>query len=216
MAKFEFVKIADGSVLDYSTPSVVCEKTVIAKVKVPLWTGVGERIPLAELANAGLQLRYVPDQSAARVEYEKITKLYNADSVFPTRVTELKAFYDELGVAYTATTEMIEEALNVKFPDDVEAKTTYYARFNAALLNVKINYQAASRAAGEDFVDDFTVYRDFPALVKWLPGTYEESEIPAVRHEEIITTPEREQEAKDEMAHDAELAEQAAQAAQEQ
>ena len=71
---------------------------------------------------------------------------------------------------------------------------------------VMVNYQAAERIiaaqSGSEFeaVDDYTMWTSTAALVQWLPGTYEEKDIPARRESEIIASSEREAEIREEMA----------------
>ena len=85
--------------------------------------------------------------------------------------------------------------------NSVRRKFYEQKEFNSLLdKGVKLNYQAGMRLycgyEDEDYdpVDDFIMWTDFPLLVKWLPGTYEENEIPVRLEPEIITTAEREAE----------------------
>jgi hypothetical protein len=212
MAEFKFVK-ADGSVLDYSTGYVVVEKMVPTKVRVPLFDANGVRLSVEDLAEkAGLKLKYIPHQTAEYLAFAKIQFMYGAVPEFAGRVAEFKAMYDFLGIAYDAKTEDVEEALVAKF-ENAEERADYYAKFQTALLNVKINYQAGNRALyeyevpvveGEAFdpVDDFIVWSEFPVLVKWLPGNYDEAEIPVKREEEIVADSAREAAIREELANE--------------
>ena len=197
--KFEFIK-QDGSTLDFSTKTVTVEKVITATVKVPLWSGIGKHIPFDKLAEIGLSIKYTPDQTQERLNYEKVTFMYNHIPEFATRVQELKAKYDQLGVPYNCTVADISAALMQKF-DNNDDRATFLAEFNSLLdKGVKLNYQAGMRLycgyEDEDYdpVDDFVMWTDFPMLVQWLPGTYEEKDIPAKLEPEIITTAEREAE----------------------
>lgn len=216
MSELKFVKKSDGSLLPYSTAFVDNERTVVQTVRTPLWSGVGQRISLAEVQAAGLDVKYIPTQTPAYIGYTKVIYMYAAVPEFAERVTELKEMYDFLGISYDAKTEAVDEALVAKF-SDVNARTEYYGRLSTALLNVKINFQAANRAYYEynnpgvgteegevalDPVDDYINWVEFPTLVQWLPGTYTDADIPVKREEEIINTAEREAEIIAEMAAD--------------
>lgn len=197
--KFEFVK-QDGSILDFSTKTITVEKVITAEVKVPLWSGVGRHIPFDKLAEVGLSIKYTPDQTPERLAFEKITFMYQNIPEFSTRVSELKAKYDELEVAYNCTVDDIATAIKAKFAN-VDDQATFLAEFNSLLdKGVKLNYQAGMRMycgymdEELDPVDDFVMWTDFPLLVKWLPGTYEQNEIPVRLEPEVITTAEREAE----------------------
>lgn len=197
--KFEFIK-NDGSTLDFSTKSITVEKVITATVNVPLWSGIGKHIPFDKLSEIGLSIKYTPDQTPERLAFEKISFMYQNVPEFSTRVAELKAKYDELGVSYNCTIEDIATALREKF-ENVDEQATFLAEFNSLLdKGVKLNYQAGMRLycgymdKELDPVDDFIMWTDFPLLVKWLPGTYEEKDIPQRLEPEIITTAERESE----------------------
>lgn len=204
MAKFAFVK--DGKEFDYGTQSITVKEMVELELQKALWRRDG-RLSVEELAELGVQIKYTPDQSAERIAFEHISALYAAVPVFATRVAEWKAMYDELGITPDASVADITEAEETKFGDDSAARGDFHDRFMGKRTEVMVNYQAAERAYCEasgreyDVVDDYTTWTDFPSLVKWLPGTYQESEIPARREVEIIASSEREEELK---ARDAE------------
>lgn len=212
MAEFKFVK-ADGSVLPYSTGYVVVEKQVTTKVRVPLFDAKGNRLSVEDLASkAGLQLKYIPHQTEEYIAFSKIQFMYTAVPEFAARVVEFKEMYDFLGIAYDAKTEDVEAALLAKF-DNADERSEYYAKFQTALLNVKINYQAGNRALYEyeydavegemfDPVDDFIVWSELPTLIKWLPGTYEADAVPVKREEEIIADSAREAAIREELANE--------------
>jgi len=201
MGKLQFLK-SDGTVLDYSTPSIDIIKNIPTTVKVSLWESVGKRIALDKVKELGLEVQYIPDQTKERKDYEMITFMYTNIVEFPIRVAELKEKYDFLGVSYDCTVEDIATAIKTKF-ESIDEQATFLAEFNSLLdKGVKLNYQAGIRlyrgyTDDEDVdpvVDDFIVWIDFPKLVKWLPGTYTESEIPRHRDVEIIANAEREAE----------------------
>lgn len=201
MSEFKFVK-TDGTELPISTGYVVIQKPVLTNVRVPLYNADGTRVSVEQLsAEANLQLKYIPHQTQAYINFAKTSFMYNAVPEFVTRVQELKDMYDFLEIGYDAKTEDVETALRAKFT----VSTEYYAVFQAALQNVKINYQAANRAFYEynngdiidadaefDPVDDFIVWLEFPMLVQWLPGSYNEADIPAKREVEIVADSTRE------------------------
>lgn len=195
--KFEFVK-QDGSILDFSTRYIETQKQITVNVKVPLWETAGVHIDFEKLAELGLSVKYTPDKSQARIQYQKITFMYNNIPEFATRVQQLKAKYDELQVAYNCTTDDIATAIKTKFADSTQ-QATFLAEFNALLdKGVKLNYQAGMRLYYEyftgqqvEYVDDFVMWTDFPVLIQWLPGTYQQKDIPANPQPEIVTTFER-------------------------
>ena len=198
--KFEFIK-QDGTSLDFSTRYIETQKQITVKVKVPLWKTAGVHIDFQELAELGLSLKYTPDKTQERIQYEKITFMYNNIPEFPTRVEQLKAKYDQLQVAYNCTADDIATAIRTKFADPTQ-QAAFLAEFNALLdKGVKLNYQAGMRMYYQynydqqiEYVDDFIMWTDFPILVKWLPGTYQEKDIPANPQPEIINSFERQHE----------------------
>lgn len=206
MANFMFVK--DGKDMDYGTQSISVKEMVELEVLKPLWRRNG-RLTVEELANLGIQLKYLPDQTPERLAFEHISALYAAVPVFATRVAEWKAMYDELGIEPSASVADIAAAEEAKFGEDSAARGDFHDRFMGKRTEVMVNYQAAERAycnamdESFDVVDDFTTWTDFPTLVKWLPGTYEEKDIPARREVEIVASSEREDEIKAQLAADA-------------
>lgn len=199
MAKFTFVKDADNTEIPYATKSVDIQEQIVVTTKKSLWNKGGIRLSLEQLKALGLSLKFYPTQSEARRTYEHVTALFSAVPEFATRVAEWKAMYDTLEVAYTAKTEDISAALTAKFTDESD-RATFLSNFNAAQLNVRINYQAAERivcasnGTSYDPVDDLKVWQNFPSLVAWIPGTFEESAIPAEQPTEIVSSAEREAE----------------------
>lgn len=212
MSEFKFVK-EDGTELPYTTGYVVVQKPVLTNQRIALYGADGTRISVESLlAEAGLKLKYIPHQSQAYIDFMSVSFMYNAIPEFITRVQELRTMYDFLQIPYDAKTEDVETALNKAFTD-INERTEYYASFQAALQNVKINYQAGNRAlyeynngeiieADAEFnpVDDFIVWLNFPILVKWLPGNYSQYDIPAKRESEIVADSLREEAIKAELA----------------
>ena len=189
MSKYVFVK--DGEEFDYATASIPVTETIQVTVRKPLWRSNG-RLSISELAALGVQVKCIPSQTPERMQFEHITALYSAVSEFATRVAEWKAMYDELGIEPSATVEQIAAAEEAKFANDETARGQFHDRFMGKRTEVMVNYQAAERIYCQmthgDFTgcDDYTMWTDFPTLVKWLPGTYQESEIPAYKEPEII------------------------------
>ena len=204
MSKFVFLK--DGAELDFSTQNIEVEETVTIKVKKSLWDGVGKHKSFEELAKLGIQIRHIPTQTPARIEFERISKLYAVVAEFATRVAEWKAMFDELGIGYDATVAEIETAELAKFGENNLARGDFHDRFMGKRTEVMVNYQAAERVVSgmneEEFspVDDYTMWTNTSALVKWLPGTYQESDIPARREEVIVESEEQEASLKEEDA----------------
>ena len=209
----EFVFVRNGVELPYSTPSITVQEQVTVDVQKALWKSLTERLTVEELNALGIDLKFKPSQTEARIMFEKAAFMYQAIPEFATRVQEMKAMYDFLEIAYDAKTEDVEAALRSKF-ENADDRAEYYAQFQGALQNVKINYQAGNRALYEydnpiigedeafDPVDDFIVWMHLPILIKWLPGTYEESEIPEKRQDEIVTSTERENVLRGQMEND--------------
>lgn len=197
MAKFVFVK-ADGTELDYATKSVVVEKQVTVKVSKSLWKGVGERLSLGELGDLGIRVKYCPDQTEERVQYERVVKLYQANPDFAVRVAEWKAMFDELELDYNAGVADIAAAEELKFGADSAIRGDFHDRFMGKRTEVMVNYQAAERiVAGDEMfeiVDDYNMWTSTAILMKWLPGTYEEEDIPPFKEEEILNSSKREAE----------------------
>ena len=196
MAKFSFVK-ADGTELDYATKSVVVEKQVTVKLSKSLWKGVGQRLSLDELAELGISVRYTPDQTPERVQYEKVVALYAANPDFAVRVGEWKVMFDELGLDYNAGVAEIAAAEETRFGENSVARGDFHDRFMGKRTEVMVNYQAAERILnGGEFigVDDYTMWTTTAVLMKWIPGTYDEAEVPVRREPEILSSAEREAE----------------------
>lgn len=201
MSKFVFLK--DGVELDFATQNIEVEQTVVVKVKKSLWSGIGVHKSIEELAALGVQIKHIPSQTAARTEYEKIVKLYAAVPEFATRVAEWKAMFDELGIGYDATVEDIANAEKAKFGEDSTSRADFHDAFMGKRTEVMVNYQAAEKIVSGDMdvsVDDFTMWTTTSTLVKWLPGTYEEKDIPALRVETIVESDEQEEQLKAEDA----------------
>lgn len=208
----EFVFVRNGEEIPYSTQSVTVKEQVTVDVQKALWSG-DQRLSVEALNALGIDLKFKPTQTEARIMFEKVSFMYSAIPEFATRVQEMKNMYDFLEIAYDAKTEDVETALKAKF-ENADDRAEYYAQFQGALQNVKINYQAGNRALyeydneiigeGEAFdpVDDFIVWMHLPILIQWLPGTYEESAIPEKRMEEIVTSSEREAVLRGQMAND--------------
>ena len=208
----EFVFVRNGEEIPYSTQSVTVKEQVTVDVQKALWSGA-QRLSVEALNALGIDLKFKPTQTEARIMFEKVSFMYGAIPEFATRVQEMKDMYDFLEIAYDAKTEDVEAALKAKF-ENADDRAEYYAQFQGALQNVKINYQAGNRALYEydnaiidkdqafDPVDDFIVWMHLPILIKWLPGTYEENEIPEKRLEEIVTSSEREAVLRGQMAND--------------
>lgn len=201
MSKFVFLK--DGVELDFSTQNIEVEQTVVVKVKKSLWASVGQHKSIEDLAALGVQIKHIPSQTAAREEFEKISAMYAAVPEFSTRVAEWKAMFDQLGISYDATVADIAAAEETKFGTDSTARADFHDAFMGKRTEVMVNYQAAMKFINNDMdmsVDDYTMWTTTSALVKWLPGTYEESAIPALRTETIITSAEQEEQLKAEDA----------------
>ena len=208
----EFVFVRNGEEIPYSTQSVTVKEQVTVDVQKALWSGA-QRLSVEALNALGIDLKFKPTQTEARIMFEKVSFMYGVIPEFATRVQEMKDMYDFLEIAYDAKTEDVEAALKAKF-ENADDRAEYYAQFQGALQNVKINYQAGNRALYEydnaiidkdqafDPVDDFIVWMHLPILIKWLPGTYEENEIPEKRLEEIVTSSEREAVLRGQMAND--------------
>lgn len=201
MSKFVFIK--DGVELDFATQNIEVEQTVVVKVKKSLWAGIGKHKSIEELAALGVQIKHIPSQTVERTEYEKITALYAAVPEFSIRVSEWKVMFDDLGISYDATVADIAAAEEAKFGTDSTARADFHDAFMGKRTEVMVNYQAAEKFINGDMgvsVDDYTMWTTTSALVKWLPGTFDEAAIPALRVETIITSAEQEEQLKAEDA----------------
>ena len=171
-----FRKIGTTTEIPYSTTTIELERQVIQKVHQPLWTAEGRRLSIADLAKLGVEVYVYPDQTKEYTEYHAFTKLFTANPDLEPRVKEYKAFFDELEISYDSNTDQMEAAMAAKFGDNKEQKLEFYSRMNAALTNVKVNYQAAIRFLGEDGsgyapADDFITWYHTPLLVKYMPSS---------------------------------------------
>ena len=194
MSQFVFVK--DGKEFSYNTRSIVVKEMVELEVGKALWKNSG-RLSIEDLAKIGVQVKYTPDQTKERVDYEHIAALYTVNPDFATRVAEWKAMFDEVGIGYDATVAQISDAEEQKFGDNSTARSDFHDAFMGKRTEVMVNYQAAERLiGGKDYtpVDDYLMWTTTADLVKWLPGTYNDSEIPARKEPEIIESSEREAE----------------------
>lgn len=195
MPKFVFLK--DGVELDYATKSVEVTEQITVTSKKALWKGVGVRLSIADLAKLGVQVKYTPDQTDERMDYEHVIALYAANPDFAVRVAEWKAMFDQLGINYDATVADIAAAEEAKFGEDSTSRADFHDAFMGKRTEVMVNYQAAERmVSGRSFegVDDYTMWTSTATLMKWLPGTYSDSDIPVRKEAEVIVSDEREAE----------------------
>lgn len=201
MSKFVFLK--DGVEFDFATQNIEVEQTIVVKVKKSLWSKTGVHKSIEDLAALGVQIKHIPTQTTARTEYEKIVNLYAAVPEFATRVAEWKAMFDELGIGYDATVADIAAAEEAKFGQDSTARADFHDAFMGKRTEVMVNYQAAEKLVSGNMdvsVDDFTMWTTTSTLVKWLPGSYTEEDVPALRVETIITSSKQEEQLKAEDA----------------
>lgn len=171
-----FRMIGSTEEISYNTPAITVEKQVVCRVRQPLWTQEGKRLTIQELANVGVEVYVYPDQTTEYVNYKKFTALFAANPDLEPRVKEYKAFFDELGIGYDSNTDQMETAMVAKFGDNKEQKLEFYSRMNAALTNVKVNYQAAIQFLGEDGdayaqADDFITWLHTPLLIQYMPSS---------------------------------------------
>lgn len=172
-----FKNILTNEELPYNTLSVKVKKMIETEVNVPLWTAEGTRLSSEELEKIQYNCIEYPDQTEEYINYNKFTQLFASNPILETRVLEYKAFFDTLNIPYTSNTQDIEQALDIKFLDDRNAKSEFASRMNVALLNVKVNYQAAvlsnndnnQELVNED-ITDFVVYRDTSLLIQYCPS----------------------------------------------
>jgi hypothetical protein len=172
MARYVFRDKETGEELPFSTLEVVRTKMIPTKVRCRLWDSEGNRLPAAQLAELGLEAVEYPDQSEEWQEWKNFTSMYEAFPEAAERVQEYKDLMDEIGCSYSATTNEVEAAVRAKFTDDLQGGSEMIDKINAALLNVKVNYQAWAIAAGlSAFVgNDFTTWLHMPILIKYLPS----------------------------------------------
>lgn len=198
MAEFKFVA-ADGTVLDYTTRYTTIEETVVVKVKKSLWAGVGVRLPICDLNALGIRLGFFPDKSEERTNYERATAIYTAYPLIALRVNELKAVYTSVNLAFDADPSEVDPAICSIFPTE-DRRNEYRAKFNMARLSLRIALDTAEKAicvknkTTYTAIDERTAWELFPILIQWLPGTFNQSEIPADAVMEIVATEAREKE----------------------
>lgn len=171
-----FRMIGSTEEIPYNTPAITVEKQVVCQVRQPLWTQEGKRLTIQELADAGVEVYVYPDQTTDYVNYTKFTALFAANPDLEPRVQEYKAFFDELGIAYSSNTDQMEAAMVAKFGDDKDQKLEFYSRMETALTNVKVNYQAAIQFLGEAAAeytpaDDFITWLHTPLLIQYMPSS---------------------------------------------
>jgi len=172
MSRFVFRKIETGEELPYSTVSITRTIMVPQKVKSPLWDSEGNRLSKAQLAELGLVAVEYPDQSQEWKEWKSFTSMYEAFPEAIGRVEKYRDLMNQLDIPYSATTDQIEAAVREKISDRT-AQEEMIARINAAMLDVKVNYQAWAIASGlEAYVgNDFTTWLHMPILIKYLPSS---------------------------------------------
>lgn len=174
-----FRKIGTEETLPYNTTSVLVEKTVVVKVKQPIYDKAGNRLSVADLKNiCGLEVLVTPDQTEDYIMYHKFVPLFAANPDLEPRVLEYKAFFDELGISYDSNTDAMEAAINEKIGE--ANRVEYVQRMQTALTNVKVNLQAAitviqSQSENpDDYIDivgnDFETWLYTPYLFKFMPS----------------------------------------------
>lgn len=195
MANFVFVK--DGQDFDYGTRSITVKQMVEVEVHKALWKSNG-RLPIEDLAKLGVSVKYIPDQTKERLDYEHVIALYEINPDLVTRVTEWKEMFDELDLNYDASVADIAAAEELKFGDNSTDRGDFHDRFMGKRTEVMVNYQVAERLFsgnnGFELVDDYLMWATTANLMKWIPGTYTEKDIPALKEPEIIESTEREAE----------------------
>ena len=156
----EYVKTvildAEGKVV--TTPYIEKDVQITKRMRIPLYVA-GQLKSDAELAKLGLTVRRY---TKAALDAEECSKLYAANPDLARRVGEYKGYLDQLGLAYTATTDDIEEAVAISVT--IEDKEAFVLRIKTAFDNVVLNLQAVNA----DYTA-FDAWSKMPALAANLP-----------------------------------------------
>ena len=144
---------------EITAPYVEQDVQITKRMRVPLYVA-GKLKSDEELAALGLTVRHYTQEE---LDEEECGKLYAANPDLAKRVREYKSYLDQLGLAYTATTDDIEEAVAISVT--IEDKEAFVLRIKTAFDNVVLNLQAVD----EDYTS-YTAWEKMPVLIANLPA----------------------------------------------
>lgn len=195
-ASFHFKNAADNSIADYKTNSL---EVIVngRKTMLSVWNGYGKRVRINVLNKHGWLLEYAPAQSEEYIQYYRCTYMFQNHADLIEKVSELKSIYDAAGLKYDATSEEMEDRiLQLDNPTEWPQKFSYAAEelaivleeaYHDYLINIEKDYD-------HNPVGSWSVYRELPILIQWLPGSYTEEDKPQFKepvnvfNEEEFTT----------------------------
>lgn len=147
---------SDGEAV--TTPYITQDVQITKRMRIPLYVA-GQLKSDEELAALGLTVRRY---TQAELDAEECAGLYAANPDLARRVGEYKGYLDQLGLAYTATTDDIEEAVAMSI--SIEDKEAFVLRIKTAFDNVVLNLQAVN----PDYTS-FNAWEKMPVLIATLP-----------------------------------------------
>ena len=163
-----------------TTPYVERDIQITKRMRIPLYVA-GQLKSDEELAALGLTVKRY---TQAELDAEECAGLYAANPDLAKRVREYKGYLDQLGLAYTATTDDIEEAVAIS--TTIEDKEQFVLRIKTAFDNVVLNLQAVN----PDYTS-FNAWEKMPVLIANLPSSAEAAEgMPAETESEELATAE--------------------------
>lgn len=151
------------------------------KVLISVWNGYGKRVSITTLMKYNWMIEYVSAQSEEYINYQRCVYMYQRHFKLVDKVLELKQVYDDAGLAYTATSEEMEDhIIQLDNPTEWPQKFAYAAEELA--IELETAYKDYMVNVEEDYdhnpIGAWSVYRELPILIKWLPGTYAPEDIP--------------------------------------
>ena len=187
-SSFQFKNVETGTVLPYRTKSLECVVNG-RKVLLSVWNGYNKRINIHTLNKYGWSLQYLPGQSQEYIDYNRCTYMYQRYPELVKAVKDLKQIYDDAGIAYNSSSyDMETKIMELDNPAEWPGKFAYGAEELAIELD-KAYHDYLTNVEG-DFdhnpVGTWSVYKELPTLIMWIPGQYTQDQVPSFLEPEDI------------------------------
>ncbi len=149
-----------GAEMDIRTPFVEREIMVPTLARIPLYA---DGVLLSEKELAELDLSVV-EYTQAQLDAITYPAYYEANPDLAPRVRQYRKYLDDLGLAYTATTDDIDGAIAISTAIPEADKLAFATRIKAAFDNIALNLQALGIDAAS-----YEAWLTMPKLIKYLP-----------------------------------------------
>lgn len=154
---------------DIKTPYVTRTVNVPQQMRIPLYVN-GQLKAAEELAELGLSIRQYTRLEVETAEYDGY---YAANPTLAARVRRYAAILTAYGLAPTATSDDISDAILNNDTMSAEEKATASASLLALIHDIEINWNEVCPGEG------LTAWAAMPKLIRFLPDLPETPEIPA-------------------------------------